>query len=214
MRLRFDDCIFDSETRELFREGRPVALPPREFQLLETLIRVRPKAVAKAELHETLWPATFVSDANLANVVAALRAALGDDARNPRIIRTVQRFGYAFRAEAEAVEAAASVAPSFFKLIWGDREVALRTGENIIGRDPDAAAWLDVHSISRRHARVTISGDRAVIEDLGSKNGTLVNGKTVAAATPLSVGDRVRIGTVEMTFSRFVAVSTETARSR
>ena len=55
---------------------------------------------SKTDLHQRLWPDTYVSDANLTNLVADLRDALGDDAKNPRVIRTVQRFGYAFEAEA------------------------------------------------------------------------------------------------------------------
>ena len=73
---------------------------PKAFALLEALIKVRPKAVSKDELHSCLWPETFVSDANLPNLVAELRESLGDDAHEPRIIRTVQRYGYAFRADA------------------------------------------------------------------------------------------------------------------
>ena len=103
MRLGFADSVFDLETREVLRAGKVVALSPKAFQLLEILIRGRPKAISKAAIHELLWPSTFVGDANLANLVADLRAGLGDDARKPRIIRTVQRFGYAFRAEVETL---------------------------------------------------------------------------------------------------------------
>src|SRR5262245_41907607 len=96
VRLRFGDCVFDSDRRELRKENKKVPLTPKVFQLLEVLIAERPKALSKATLHERLWPETFVADANLANLVADLRDALGDDAKHPRIIRTVQRFGYAF----------------------------------------------------------------------------------------------------------------------
>ena len=57
-----------------------------------------PKAVSKADIHSRLWPDIHVSEPNLGNLVVELRAALGDDARRPRIIRTVARFGYAFGA--------------------------------------------------------------------------------------------------------------------
>ena len=100
MRLRFADCAFDADTREVFRDGqlRPVA--PKAFALLELLIEQRPKAVSREDIHERLWPDVHVSQANLANLVVELRAALGDNARKPRILRTVPRFGYAFSGHA------------------------------------------------------------------------------------------------------------------
>lgn len=217
MRFTFDGCGLDSESREVFREGNPVLLPPKAYQLLETLIRNRPKAVSKSRIHAALWPDTFVSDANLANLVAHLRAALGDEARHPRIIRTVQRYGYAFAASVEESPSspAAPGESAAFRLIWGDREIALRQGENILGREPGAAAWIDVHSVSRRHARIVVSGDVATLEDLRSKNGTFLREQRVTTPRPLADGDHFRIGTVKMVLRRFVVgVSTESVRSR
>jgi DNA-binding winged helix-turn-helix (wHTH) protein len=215
MRFTFSDCVIDFDGREVLREGKALALPPKAFQLLAMLIQTRPKAVSKARIHEELWPDTFVSDANLANLVAQLRSVLGDNARNPRIIRTVQRFGYAFAAPVEEVPSAVAEKRAVFKIIWGDREITLREGENILGREQDAAAWVDVHSVSRRHARILVSGDVATLEDLGSKNGTFLKGETVTVPQCLRDGDRFRIGTVEMTVRRYLGgVSTESVRSR
>ena len=216
MRFTFGDCVLDSDRREVLRDGELIALPPKAFQLLAILIQMRPNALSKARIHEALWPETFVSDANLANLVAHLRSALGDEARNPRIIRTVQRFGYAFAAEVEQTPSAGPrIDGAVFKLVWGDREIALHEGENILGREHDAAAWVDIHSVSRRHARIVVSGDVATLEDLGSKNGTFLKGESVTSPRSLDDGDRFRIGTVEMTLRRYVAgVSTESARSR
>jgi DNA-binding winged helix-turn-helix (wHTH) protein len=217
MRFTFSGCALDSESREIFRDGKPITLPPKAFQLLEILVRNRPKAVSKSQIHAELWPGTFVSDANLANLVAHIRAVLGDDARRPRIIRTVQRFGYAFAARVDELPSspAGNTEPAIFRLIWGDREIALRPGENVLGREPEAAAWIDVHSVSRRHARIVVSGDSATLEDLGSKNGTFLGEKSVTAPRPLNDGDHLRIGTVEMVLRRFVGgISTESVRSR
>jgi DNA-binding winged helix-turn-helix (wHTH) protein len=216
MRFTFGDCALDSDRREVFRGGELIALPPKAFQLLTILIQMRPKAVSKARIHEALWPETFVSDANLANLIAHLRSALGDDARTPRIIRTVQRFGYAFAAEVEANPSAGTAENrAIFRLIWGDREIVLREGENIIGREHDAVAWVDVHSVSRHHARIVVSGDSATLEDLGSKNGTFLEKEPVSTPRPLVDGDRFRVGTVEMVLRRYRGgVSTESARSR
>ena len=102
MRTAFAGCVFDSGTRQVTgRSGGALAISPKAFQLLEALILARPKAVSKEDLHALLWPNTFVEEANLPNLVAELRSRLGDDARNPRIIRTVQRFGYSFVAADE-----------------------------------------------------------------------------------------------------------------
>ncbi len=128
----------------------------------------------------------------------------------------MQRFGYAFSGEVESEPEAASPASSnvVFKLVWGEREILLQEGENILGRDRDAIAWIEVHSVSRRHARIVISGSRATLEDLESKNGTFLQGRAVTEPSVLSDGDRVRIGTVEMTLRRYVGgVSTESTRS-
>src|SRR6266540_6209570 len=102
MRLAFAGFVFDSGTRQVTgRSGGVLAISPKAFQLLEALVAVHPKAVSKEDLHALLWPNTFVEDANLPNLVAELRARLCDDAKNPHIIRTVQRFGYAFVASEE-----------------------------------------------------------------------------------------------------------------
>ena len=216
MRLRFGDCVFDPDTRQLVRGGQPVPVPPKVFDLLDALIRERPRAVSKTDLHRRLWPDIAVADANLTNLVADLRDALGDDARHPRVIRTVQRFGYAFEAEAASEpESPPGVdTDSVYRLVWGSREVTLREGSNILGRDQDAVLWIDVYSVSRHHARITVIGEDATLEDLSSKNGTFLDGRPVQGATAVKDGDVIRIGTVTMTLRRFDPVSTRTAGTR
>ena len=203
MRLTFVDCVFDSGTREISRSGRIAPISPKAFRLLEVLIERRPNAVPKEQLRELLWPNTFVADANLPNLVAELRASLGDDPQEPRIVRTVPRFGYAFCAEA-APATLGSGSPVVFKLIWRGREIALDPGENVLGRDPLCAACIDVGSVSRRHARIVVSGDSATLEDLGSRNGTFLEGRAVSSPLVLSDGARIRLGTEEMTVRRYV----------
>lgn len=203
MRLTFADCVFDSGTREISRGGRMVPVSPKAFRLLEILVERRPNAVSKEQLHELLWPNTFVADANLPNLVAELRASLGDDTQKPRIVRTVPRFGYAFCAEA-APATSEPGSPVVFKLIWRGREIALDAGENVLGRDPLCAACIDVGSVSRRHARIVVSGGEATVEDLGSRNGTFLQGEAVASPRVLTDGDRIRLGTAKMTVRRYI----------
>jgi len=52
MRLRFGDCVFDGDTREVFRGERPVTISPKAFSLLELLVASRPGAVSKTEIHD------------------------------------------------------------------------------------------------------------------------------------------------------------------
>jgi serine phosphatase RsbU (regulator of sigma subunit) len=70
----------------------------------------------------------------------------------------------------------------------------LGAGGALIGRQSDAAVYLDSLSVSRQHARVFSEQGAAFIEDLGSSNGTYVNGVRIAIRTPLTEGDEVRIG--------------------
>jgi DNA-binding winged helix-turn-helix (wHTH) protein len=205
MRLATGDWVFDSDTREVIRRGRAASLSPKAFDLLDLLIRRRPKAVSKDEIREHLWPGVHVSPANLANLVVELRAALGDDARDPQILRTVPRFGYAFAADATvAPEKASGPRPPFAcRLVWGPREIALDFGENLIGRDRESIVWIDDASVSRRHARIAVDEKGAVIEDLGSKNGTFVRGRRIEKPSRLEDKDPIKIGPASLVFRQF-----------
>jgi DNA-binding winged helix-turn-helix (wHTH) protein len=198
MRLHFDGCVLDLDTREVRRGARLVALSPKAFALLELLALRRPKAVSKADIHKALWPDTFVSETNLANLVVELRAALGDDAQASRIIRTLPRYGYAFSAEArsdhDGVARSEQVGVDQPRLVWGRRVFSLEPGENLIGRDRAALVWINDESVSRRHARVVVDEDGAFLEDLGSKNGTFLHGRAVSKETRLEDGDEFTLG--------------------
>jgi DNA-binding winged helix-turn-helix (wHTH) protein len=186
----------------MLRCEREVHLSPKAFDLLAALLRARPRALSKGELHAQLWPDTFVSDANLAMLVAEVRRAIDDHARAPRFVRTVQRHGYAFHGIAEELtESDASRARSTIRhwMVAPFRQIPLMAGNNLVGRDPNAQIWLDSTGISRQHARITVHGDRVTLEDLHSKNGTRVRGQLVTA-TVLADGDEIRFGSVAFTF--------------
>jgi DNA-binding winged helix-turn-helix (wHTH) protein len=210
VRLAFADCVFNS--RHGCPAGRALPLSPKAFELLDLLLRERPKALSKDVIHESLWHGVFVSDASMSNLVAELRAALGDDAEKPRIIRTVRRFGYAFIAAAESP--GEDAAARNFRLLWESREIELEEGENLLGREKGVRVWIDDPAVSRHHARIRVSGAKATIEDLGSKNGTLVNDDATRGAVELSDGDRLQIGRAAMTFRELHRTgSTQTASS-
>ena len=211
MRVRFGDCKVDTETRQLIRSGNPVHVSPRAFELLRLLLERRPKALSKAELHERLWPGTFVSDSALAGLVREIRAALGDRARQPRYLRTLPAFGYAFcGVAAEIAHVAARSADVSYRLLWKGRDVTLTEGETVLGRGPDSAVWIDDESVSRRHARLRITAGAVRLEDLDSKNGTFVNGRRVEAAE-LADKDEIRLGSVSLTLRILSRVGTTRA---
>lgn len=216
MTFRFGSHTLDSESRALLRDGRPIPISPKAFKLLQVLLEARPRAIPKAELHQRLWPDTVVSDVNLPTLIAEIRAAIGDGARDPEFIRTVYGYGYAFSGAAASTRrdgrSPAGAGDPLFRLVWGQREVALTDGENVLGRGADSLVWIDAQSVSRRHARVLVGSGVATLEDLGSKNGTFVNGKRLTAPIALRDGDELRIGSVPMTLKVFARPSsTETA---
>lgn len=213
MGLRFGDCLFDPESRQLFRGGTPVPLSPKAFTLLSILLQDRPRAMAKSELQEKLWPDTFVVEANLANLVAELREGMGEKGHRDGFLRTVHGFGYAFSGEAVDGPAPGAAVPAegAVALVRDGRTILLGPGETVIGRGPHAAVLVDDTTVSRRHARVTVHGGEAVLEDLGSKNGTTVNGKAIDGKCVLRHGDAVLLGSVLFTV-RAASGETETMR--
>ena len=208
VRLRFGECVLDPGSRELSRGGARQDLSPKAFQLLELLLEDRPRALTKQELHDRLWPDAFVSDSSLPRLVAEVRAAIGDDAKAPGLVRTVHRFGYAFfgAVTPEAAEGEQTAAPC--RLVWGDRQIALLPGENILGRAAEARVWIDLARVSRHHARIVVDDGRAVLEDLGSRNGTFLRGERVTAPTELADGDEICIGPVVLVFRTSLGNST------
>ena len=72
----------------------------------------------------------------------------------------------------------------------------------LLGRGSDADIVLEDSFSSSRHARLYPQGDAVVIEDLGSTNGTYLNGEPLGGPQPLHDGDRIRIGDSEFTFER------------
>jgi len=221
VRVQFGEFIVDAGTRQLTRAGLPLHLSPKAFDLLVILVRERPKAMSKEDLHAVLWPKTFVSDASLAMLVAELRAALGESAKQPGALRTLHRHGYAFQATAlelpgvnatdGAPAAGAGDETMAYWLVSAGRQIALAPGDNIVGRDPKARAWLDSPSVSRRHARIRVEAGRAILEDLDSKNGTFVGEKRLEAVGQLlDDGDELKFGSVGVTFRAWAAEPTRT----
>ena len=203
MPARFGEFTLDADLRRLHGRAGEVHLSPKAFDLLRALVENRSRVMSKDELQRRLWPDTFVVDTNLASLIAEIREALEDDAKEPRFIRTAHRVGYGFCADVvEGTDDSFSVMhPALCWLIVEGRRIALQPGENILGRDVhDGAIALDSPSVSRRHARISVTTGQATIDDLGSKNGTFVRGERIATAVPLNDGDEVRVGAVVLKF--------------
>jgi DNA-binding winged helix-turn-helix (wHTH) protein len=200
--LHFDEFTLDPLTRQLRRGTDEIHISPKAFALLLALIEGRPKALTKAALQEALWPGTFVVEANLSNLIADLREALEDDASHPRFIRTVHGFGYAFCGTVSSGPVADTprVAAAPCVLVRNGRVYPLAEGENVLGREGDAASWFDSTSVSRRHARIVVADGTALLEDLASKNGTFLGDTRVSAPVALEDGAAIRLGSLLVTF--------------
>jgi DNA-binding winged helix-turn-helix (wHTH) protein len=199
---RFGEFRLDPRRRQLFRGQKAVHLTPKAFELLSALLEARPEAVAKADLEFRIWGQIHVAETSLAGLVAELRAALGERPRESQFIRTVHGFGYAFCAlvpESASASDPFRVGDLVYRIAWARREVSLRLGANVLGREPDVVAWMDSPTVSRRHACIRVSTEGAVIEDLGSHNGTYVRGEKVTEPVPLRDGDEIRLGSVVVT---------------
>jgi len=204
---RFGPFELDADRRQLLKNSSEVHLTPKAFDLLALLIDEAPRVVRKDELHKRLWADTFVSDATLVSLIKELRRALDDhDAKSP-IIRTAHGVGYAFAHEIQRVISAPAVSRW---IVAGSRRIPLGEGENVIGRDPASTVQLDAAGISRRHARILVATD-ARLEDLGSKNGTMVNDAPVGKPVVLRDGDRISVGPAIVIYHASTSgVSTET----
>jgi DNA-binding winged helix-turn-helix (wHTH) protein len=212
VRIRFGAFTLDLDTRQLTQGGREIHLAPKAFDLLVTLVLDRPKVLSKSVLQERLWPETFVAEANLSNLVAEIREAIGDRARTPLFIRTAHGFGYAFCGDAttelEADETGSG--QTSYWLEWGTRRFPLSEGEHVIGRDPDVEVRLDASTVSRRHARLVVTAEGTMLEDFGSKNGTFRGSERVTSPIRLADGDAIHIGSLLVTFHVRGPGSTET----
>ena len=204
MVVRFGPFTLDESARTVHRGTRALHLSPKAFDLLALLVRRQPAAIPKADIHQHLWPDTFVSDGNVAVLVAEIRSALGDSARDARLIRTVQRFGYAFAGTVEGSSRRRGTARQAAScwLAWGSRRATLALGENVVGRDPAADVVIDAVGVSRRHVLIVVRAEEVTVADLSSKNGTFVNGFRVTGPVPLAEDSDIRLGPVPVRFCR------------
>jgi DNA-binding winged helix-turn-helix (wHTH) protein len=207
MKMKFADCVLDLSARQLERQGRVVSLEPKVYELLEALIKRRPAVVTNRELDDLLWPQVYVARTSLTQLISKLRTALGDTPHESNIIRTAYKTGYAFCAPATCAPST-TIYSTRFELFWKRHSLPLTDGVHLAGRDEACALVIDADTVSRHHARITIDSGAATIEDLGSTNGTEVNGMRICAGTQLRHGDEIRFGSEQLQFRRRVSALT------
>lgn len=202
MLWRFADCRLDVAQREFVRNGQPAHLTPKAFDLLSVLIADRPRVLSKDELIQRVWPDAFVADVNLTVLIAEIRAAIGDPARQPTLLRTVHRRGYAFiGAVTEMVRLPrVPLGGPTLVLTIGTRRILLDEGETTVGRDAACGIVINDVSVSRRHAALVAEGGRVRVVD-ASKNGTLINGRRMQGTEWINSGSVIKFGNVEATFA-------------
>ena len=98
--LRFERFELDEADARLTCAGQPVALAPKPFAVLCALARTPRMLVTKNALLDAVWGHRFVTESVLKSAISEVRAALGDDPKQPRYIETVSRRGYRFIAAA------------------------------------------------------------------------------------------------------------------
>ena len=208
---RFGVFELDSRTGELRKRGTRVHLQEQPFQVLAMLVERAGDLVTRDELKQRLWSGSVYVDfeQGLNNAVAKIRMALGDSAESPRFVETLERRGYRFIAGVEWVTGGhqsalarpgtpSLAAATVVRLVMDGKAIALAEGSHTVGRDPAAALWIDSALVSRRHARIVVLDGHVTIEDLGSRNGTFVNGERLTSAGPLKDGDEIRLGSISL----------------
>jgi DNA-binding winged helix-turn-helix (wHTH) protein len=220
--VRFGLFELDLTTGELRKKGVKVPLQEQPFQVLAMLVESPGELVTREALRKRLWSESVFVDFEhgLNKAVAKIRTALGDLAESPRFVETLERRGYRFIAEVDTVAPASRGfgpamvnRPPLIRLAWGDISIPLGEGTHIAGRDPVADVWIDSSVVSRRHAAISVSTSAVTVEDLGSHNGTFVNGARITTITVLRDADEIRIGPARLTFrASGTADRTKTAR--
>ena len=170
-RWRFGPFEADPHERCLWRSGQAVPLRHKAFALLAALLKQPGRLVTKGELFDTVWAGRVVSDAALSRAVHELRAALADDAADPRYIATAHGLGFRFIAAVSfeaalasaAQPAAATTAATAPRLVGreaelnqldsvlqqalsGQRQMVFVTGEPGIGKTSLVEAFLARHA--------------------------------------------------------------------
>ena len=100
--IRFAEFELDASKRRLLREGKPLMLKGKAFDMLVFLAENAGRVVSKEEIMNAVWENQFVEEANLTVQISALRKALGEDKDVPRLLVTIPGKGYEFIADIQS----------------------------------------------------------------------------------------------------------------
>lgn len=208
--FRFAGFELDLAAYALRTHGEAVRLEKIPMEILILLVQRAGMLVERSEIAARVWGrgVHVEQEAAINTAVRKIRQVLGDDAAAPRFVETVVGKGYRFVAAVERLRAAGEADASpisdhsrhaverlaypRYVIKVGRKELMLPFGETVIGRDPSAGVYVDHPSVSRRHARLSIEAGRAWLQDLGSRNGTFVDGRRLDG--PAEIRDDAIIG--------------------
>jgi len=132
----FGQHELDVSRAELRAGGVVVPLEPLPFALLSLLVENRHRMVSKDEIVEKIWSGRFITDAALATGIAAVRRAIGDDGRNPLLLRTVRGRGFRFMGEVTFAPAAGPAELRIPATSIDHRETGAETGKPVLAVVP------------------------------------------------------------------------------
>ena len=215
--FRFGGFELDVAAYALRRGGERLKLEKIPMEVLILLVRSAGVLVDRTEIQAALWrPDVFVEhDSAINTAVRKIRQVLDDDAQTPRFVETVvgrklfvaqvecstpeSMAGNHVEAEAPERSAAQHRAFPSYRVTRGQHEFVLSSGDNLLGRDPDANVYIDHPSVSRRHARISIAAGGATLEDLRSRNGTFLDGRKIDRRRELRHGAIIGLGPITLT---------------
>jgi DNA-binding winged helix-turn-helix (wHTH) protein len=199
--FRIGDVAVRPAEGSLHRQGDVVHLEPRVMDVLVFLARRAGRVLPHHEILDAVWPDRYVSRSVLTRAIAVLRRELGDDAGAPRYVETIPKRGYRLVSPVvwehdpdEDLCRQVVGTGARYVLVVDRREVPLCDGSHVIGRGVEATIRITSSKASRRHARLMVTDNGLTIEDLGSKNGTVVAGRPVEGILHLRDGDQIIIG--------------------
>jgi DNA-binding winged helix-turn-helix (wHTH) protein/Tol biopolymer transport system component len=158
--LQFGDFTLDVSERLLLRDGCPVPLTPKAFDVLAALAARPGRLVTKDELLKEVWPDSFVEESNLAYHVFALRRALGTTAEGERYVETVPKRGYRFVASVKRANGADA-----------DLAVGSLAGTNVAGPELESAVDLGSDTSDRRVRSLEPSDHGASVAGNAARDG-------------------------------------------
>ncbi len=236
--FELDGWLVEPDRNTVTIGDRSIRLEPKVMEVLVCLASQAGQVVTRRTIVDTVWATEFISDSTLTHAIATLRKVFDDDARVPRFIETIPKRGYRLVAAIDFLEAPAAVTskaplcsgplavvssnrvhlcrepepgPFGHLLLVRGHELNLADSEVVFGRSPEVAIQILSPEVSRRHARLELSGAGAVLSDLGSKNGTEVNERFIDGPVGLTAGDVIAVGPASFIYR---SLSSEPTRTR